>query len=210
LVEVVIEGESEHAHPLRPGPGYHSAVIPGVAAGARYRFRLDGAHAYPDPLSRFQPDGPHGPSLVVNPAAFPWSDEAWRGVALPGQVIYELHVGTFTPEGTFDAAIRELPALSELGVTLLEVMPVAEFPAASTGPTAWRCSPFSRLRRRRAFKRFVDAAHRRLGVILTSSTTTSALDGCYLREFSDDLPTATTTSGGRDQLRRRTPRRCAS
>ena len=189
-VEVVIEDGPEQAHALRAGTsGYHSAVIPGVAAGARYRFRLDGAHAYPDPVSRFQPDGPHGPSLVVDPAAFPWSDEAWRGVALPGQVIYELHVGTFTAEGTFDAAIRELPALSELGVTLLEVMPVAEFP----GRFNWGYdgvalfAPYHGYGDAEAFKRFVDAAHRvGLGVILDVVYNHFGPDGCYLREFSAD------------------------
>ena len=189
-VEVVIEGEPEHAHPLRAGTsGYHSAVVPGAAAGARYRFRLDGTDAYPDPLSRFQPDGPHGPSLVVDPSAFLWSDEAWRGVDPPGQVLYELHVGTFTAAGTFDAAIRELPGLRELGVTLLEVMPVAEFP----GRFNWGYdgvalfAPYHGYGDAEAFKRFVDAAHRvGLGVILDVVYNHLGPDGSYLREFSAD------------------------
>ena len=189
-VDVVIEGEPEHAHPLRAGAsGYHSAVVPGAAAGDRYRFRLDNGRTYPDPLSRFQPDGPHGPSLVVDPAAFRWSDGAWRGIALPGQVIYELHVGAFTAEGTFDAAIRELPELHELGVTLLEVMPVAEFP----GRFNWGYdgvalfAPYHGYGDAEAFKRFVDAAHRvGLGVILDVVYNHFGPDGCYLREFSAD------------------------
>jgi maltooligosyltrehalose trehalohydrolase len=187
-VEVVIEGEPEH--PLRQAAsGYHAAVVRGVGPGARYRFRLDGAHAFPDPVARFQPDGPHGPSLVVDPAAFPWSDETWRGVAMPGQVIYELHIGTFTAEGTFDAALRELPGLRDLGVTLLEVMPVAEFP----GRFNWGYdgvglfAPYHGYGDPEAFKRFVDAAHRvGLGVILDVVYNHFGPDGCYLREFSAD------------------------
>jgi len=189
-VEVVIEGGPAQAYPLRAGAsGYHSAMVPRVGAGARYRFRLDGAHAYPDPLSRFQPDGPHGPSLVVDPGAFAWSDDRWRGIALPGQVLYELHVGTFTAEGTFDAAIRELPALRDLGVTVLELMPVAEFPGRfnwgydGVAPFA----PYHGYGDPEALKRFVDAAHRvGLGVILDVVYNHFGPDGCFLREFSAD------------------------
>src|SRR4051812_43148025 len=109
--------------------GYFAGHAPAAAAGTRYRYRLDDdATAYPDPASRSQPDGPHGPSAVIDPAAFRWTDADWPGVTLAGQVIYEMHVGTFTPEGTWAAAARALPFLAELGVTVLEVMPVAEFP----------------------------------------------------------------------------------
>jgi maltooligosyltrehalose trehalohydrolase len=83
--------------------GWFAAVAPGVGAGARYRFRLDGADAFPDPASRSQPDGVHGPSEVVDPSAFRWTDDGWRGVARDELVIYELHVGTVTEAGTFDA-----------------------------------------------------------------------------------------------------------
>src|SRR5581483_10562776 len=100
-----------------------------AGAGTRYRFRLDGGERlFPDPASRFQPDGPHGPSQVINPHSFKWTDQAWPGVSMRGQVIYELHLGTFTPEGTLAAAMRELPELADLGVTVVELMPVAEFP----------------------------------------------------------------------------------
>jgi maltooligosyltrehalose trehalohydrolase len=189
-VEVVIEGEREQSHPLRAGAsGHYWGVVPGVGPGARYRFRLDGGPAYPDPVSRFQPEGPHGASLVVDPGAFPWSDDAWRGIVIPGQVIYELHIGAFTPDGTFDAAIRELPALRDLGITLLEVMPVAEFP----GRFNWGYdgvalfAPYHGYGDQEAFKRFVDAAHRvGLGVILDVVYNHFGPDGCYLREFSAD------------------------
>ena len=86
--------------------------------GTLYRYRFgDGAERFPDPASRFQPLGPHGPSQVVDPTAFAWTDAAWRGVALERQVLYEMHVGTFTEEGTWLAALEQLPALADLGIT---------------------------------------------------------------------------------------------
>ncbi len=108
----------------------------------RYRFRLDrGDAALPDPASRFQPDGPHGPSEIVDPEDFDWTDGGWSGVPREQLVIYEMHVGTFTPDGSWQAAARELPALAALGITCLEIMPVADFPAGSAGDmTASTCS----------------------------------------------------------------------
>ncbi len=115
--------------PLRPGPrGYHAAEVEGVAPGARYRYRLDGGQALPDPASRHQPDGVHGPSAVVDPAAHAWSDGAWRGPDPESLILYECHVGTCTAEGTFAAIIPRLPELARLGVTALELMPVVQFP----------------------------------------------------------------------------------
>src|SRR5690606_34678165 len=103
-------------------------------AGTRYRFRLDdGDQLFPDPASRFQPLGPLGPSELIDPAAYRWNDANWKGCRLPGQVIYELHLGTFTPEGTLAAATRELPRLAELGVSLIELLPLADF----CGPFGW-------------------------------------------------------------------------
>jgi len=110
------------------GGGYFSGVVACSRAGDLYRYRLDGGECFPDPASRFQPDGPFGPSQVVDPDRFSWSDAGWRGPDLAGQVIYEMHVGTFTAEGTWQAASRHLERLADLGVSLLEVMPVAEFP----------------------------------------------------------------------------------
>jgi maltooligosyltrehalose trehalohydrolase len=95
-VEVVLENELG-AYPLhREENDYFTALVPGITPGALYRYRIDGARHYPDPCSRFQPYGPHGPSLIVDPFAFPWHDDTWRGIRMPGQVIYEMHVGTFT------------------------------------------------------------------------------------------------------------------
>ena len=119
-----------------PGDGPTSAeatwsgVVDGVGPGARYRFRLDGGDLLADPASRLQPDGVHGPSEVVDVASFVWTDDAWTGVALEDTVLYELHVGTFTADGTFDAAIGELDRLVDLGITTVELMPVNAFPGA--------------------------------------------------------------------------------
>jgi maltooligosyltrehalose trehalohydrolase len=168
--------------------GYFSGTAAAAAAGALYRFRLDGGEAlYPDPASRFQPQGPHGPSQVIDPAAFPWTDRGWRGTGPEGQVLYEMHVGTFTPEGTWEAAARELPALADLGVTALEVMPVAEF----AGRFGWGYdgvdlfAPTHLYGTPDDFRRFVDRAHALgLGVLLDVVYNHLGPDGCYLREFS--------------------------
>ncbi|HSK38662.1 MAG TPA: malto-oligosyltrehalose trehalohydrolase, partial [Arenibaculum sp.] len=111
--------------------GYWSGTLPGAGIGHRYGFLLDDdPKPYPDPASRFQPDGPHGLSALVDPSTFQWDDEAWHGVPEDGRVVYEMHIGTFTPEGTWAAAAARLPALAELGVSVLEVMPVSEFSGA--------------------------------------------------------------------------------
>ncbi|MEW6324253.1 MAG: malto-oligosyltrehalose trehalohydrolase [Nitrospirota bacterium] len=192
-VEVVLDGDARTV-PLSPEEnGYFSATAPGVGAGVLYRYRLDGGGSFPDPCSRFQPQGPHGPSLVVDPAAYRWRDEDWRGVTLPGQVLYELHVGAFTREGTFDAAARELAELRRLGVTLIEVMPVAEWP----GRFNWGYdgvdlyAPSRQYGDEESLKRFVDAAHAEgLGVILDAVYNHLGPSGNYLKEFSDDYFTA--------------------
>ena len=134
-VDVVFEGEGAPAPvPLQhEGDGYFSAWVTEAGAGVRYRLRLDGGEALPDPASRWQPEGPHGPSEVVAPDAYAWTDGDWRGVTPHGQVLYELHVGTFTPEGTYAAAERHLPFLQDLGITVIELMPVNEF----NGPFGW-------------------------------------------------------------------------
>src|SRR5262249_47669801 len=105
-VEVVLEGQNIDPVALAPGAdGYFAGPVSAAVPGSFYRFRLDGEkNLYPDPASRFQPEGPHGPSQVIDSAAFPWSDQVWTGARLEGQVIYEMHVGTFTREGTWAAA----------------------------------------------------------------------------------------------------------
>jgi maltooligosyltrehalose trehalohydrolase len=115
--------------PMEPlGEGYRGADVDGVSDGTRYTFRLDGGPPRPDPASRSQPDGVAGPSEVVSPEKFAWTDRDWKGVARPDLVFYELHTGTFSPSGTFEGVLERLGTLVELGVTSVELMPVAAFP----------------------------------------------------------------------------------
>lgn len=192
-VEVVLEGpggtDDTRAFVLDAEPhGYFSGAVREAAAGARYRFRLDDGKSFPDPASRFQPEGPHGPSEVVAPERFAWTDAAWRGLPLAGQVLYELHVGTFTREGTWAAAARELPGLVELGVTAIQVMPVADFPGRFGWGYDGVCwfAPSHLYGRPDDLRRFVDIAHGLgLGVLLDVVYNHYGPEGCYLREFSD-------------------------
>ncbi len=191
-VEVVIYGpDAEWLYPMTAeGEGYFSALVEGHGAGARYKYRLDERDSFPDPASRSQPEGVHGPSEVVDPGVFPWTDAAWKGIPLEEMVIYELHVGTFTPEGTFEAAIARLEDLVALGVTAVEVMPVAEFP----GERNWGYDGVSLFAPSRAyggpeaFRRFVDAAHRRgLAVLLDVVYNHFGPEGNYLPAFTSGL-----------------------
>jgi maltooligosyltrehalose trehalohydrolase len=113
---------------LRPeGTGYFSGVVEEARAGDFYRYVLD-AGSFPDPASRFQPAGPHEASQVIDPRAYAWNDDGWPGVGDGPHVIYEMHIGTFTQAGTWAAAAELLPGLAELGITILEIMPIADFP----------------------------------------------------------------------------------
>ncbi|MFL6237427.1 MAG: alpha-amylase family glycosyl hydrolase, partial [Thermoanaerobaculia bacterium] len=167
--------------------GWFSGLVKGAGAGALYKYRLDGGDTFPDPASRSQPQGPHGPSQVVDPSTFEWTDGDWPGAGREGQVIYEMHIGTFTPEGTWEAAARELPELAELGITVLEVMPVAEFP----GRFGWGYdgvdlfAPYHLYGEPDDFRRFVDRAHAAgLAVILDVVYNHLGPDGNYLKQFS--------------------------
>jgi maltooligosyltrehalose trehalohydrolase len=190
-VEVVFEGGQLAPLKLdRDADGYFGGISPHAAAGALYCFRLDGGeYLYPDPVSRFQPRGVHGPSMVVDPTTFEWTDKGWTGVPAAGQVLYEMHIGTFTKEGTWAAATRELPYLKDLGVTCLEVMPVAEF----AGWFGWGYdgvdlfAPYHHYGQPDEFRRFVDRAHALgIGVILDLVYNHLGPDGNYLRAFADD------------------------
>ncbi|MGB3293355.1 MAG: malto-oligosyltrehalose trehalohydrolase, partial [Phormidesmis sp.] len=110
--------------------GYWHASAPDLPAGTRYKYQLEGGASWPDPASCFQPDGVHGPSEVVNHSQFDWQDGDWQGIPLTDYIIYEVHVGAFTSEGTFEAVIARLPDLVELGINVIEIMPVAQFPGA--------------------------------------------------------------------------------
>jgi malto-oligosyltrehalose trehalohydrolase len=161
---------SGHPHEMSEvGGGWWSVMLPGAAPRARYGFRLDGGDLLADPRSPRQPDGPAAMSECYDHSAFSWTDAGWRGVPLPGAVVYELHVGTFTAEGTFDAAIKRLDHLSDLGVDTIELMPVAAFP----GERGWGYDGIGLWAVHEPYggpdelKRFVDACHaRRLGVML--------------------------------------------
>jgi maltooligosyltrehalose trehalohydrolase len=154
--------------------------------GDRYAYVLDSSQPIPDPVSRFLPGGVHGPTEIVDPALYAWSDEAWRGLPLDDYVIYELHVGTFTPDGTFAAAAEKLPYLKDLGVTVIEVMPVA----ATPGTRNWGydgVSPYAvqaNYGGPAAFRRFVDAAHE-LGLAVMLDVVYNHLgpEGNYLSMF---------------------------
>ena len=143
--------------------GWYAVRVAGAAAGARYEFVIDGESGVPDPASRFQPEGVHGPSEVVDPTGFEWRDADWRGRPWHEVVLYELHVGTFTRGGTFAAAARQLDHLAGLGVTAVELMPLAEFPGArgwGYDGVLW-FAPFHGYGRPEDLKAFVRAAHER-------------------------------------------------
>jgi maltooligosyltrehalose trehalohydrolase len=199
-VEVVFEPDGGGLALAPARDGYWEGLATRARPGARYRYRLDGGEPLvPDPASRFQPDGPRGPSVVIDPH-FPWSDGAWRGRPLAGQVIYELHVGTFSPEGTFRGAAARLPHLRDLGVTTVELMPVVEFPGAfgwgydGVDPFA----PYHGYGRPEDLRRFVDEAHRLgLGVILDVVYNHLGPDGSPLPAFSRHYLSAEATEWGR-------------
>jgi maltooligosyltrehalose trehalohydrolase len=191
-VEIVrYEGERPVTNYLlaAEGDGYFSGNLSDITVGARYMYRLDGGEPRPDPAARFQPEGVHGPSLVIDPHTFRWSDTAWRGVGLNDLVIYELHVGTATTEGSFAALIARLDALRDLGVTAVELMPLADFPGARN----WGYDGVALYAPARAYgtpdelRQLVDAAHGRgLAVLLDVVYNHLGPDGNYLREFSRD------------------------
>ena len=168
------------------GCGYFTHVQSGVAEGLPYVFRRADGREYPDPASRWQPQGVHGPSVVFFPGAYSWTDAGWRGVAREDLVIYELHVGTFTPEGTLAAIAPRLPELAALGVTAVELMPVGQFP----GDRNWGYDgvyPYAVQNSYggpRALQQFVDAVHHcGLAIILDVVYNHLGPEGNYLGKF---------------------------
>jgi maltooligosyltrehalose trehalohydrolase len=186
-VAVVVEGHGDFELQAE-GNGYFSGARGPTPVGSLYRLRLDGNGTLaPDPASRFQPQGHDGPSELVDAGAYGWRDAAWRGLARDGQVVYEMHVGTFTREGTWPAATRELAALAELGITAIELMPVGEFPGAFGwgydvvhyfAPTRLYGTPDE-------MRAFVDEAHRvGIGVILDVVYNHCGTIGCFLPDYT--------------------------
>jgi maltooligosyltrehalose trehalohydrolase len=192
-VEVVLEDTAE-AKPkffsLTAEPGGYFSGTAGASSGTRYRFRVNGTeNFYPDPASRLQPDGPHGPSCVVDVTKFRWTDFDWPGLKLKGQIFYEMHIGTFTREGTWRAAAEQLPELARIGITVIEMMPVAEFP----GKFGWGYDGVDLFAPSHLYgtpddlRAFIDRAHSLgLGVILDVVYNHFGPDGNYLAIYSDD------------------------
>ncbi|HLI23620.1 MAG TPA: malto-oligosyltrehalose trehalohydrolase [Acidimicrobiales bacterium] len=187
---VDMEADPEAADRPGSGPpdrwGWWSVGVEGAGPGTRYRFSVDGGPPRPDPRSRWQPHGVDGPSAVDDPRSFPWSDGGWRGARLAGAVIYELHVGTFSAEGTFEGAIAHLDHLVDLGVTAVEIMPVAE----ASGERGWGYdgvdlwAPHHAYGGPRGLRRLVDACHARgLAAVLDVVYNHLGPAGNYLAEF---------------------------
>ena len=210
-VRLVI-GDTEHEM-SGTGGGWWRAEVPGSGAGTDYAFRLDDDPTrLPDPRSQWQPAGVHGPSRRYEHRAFPWTDQAWTGRALPGSVVYELHIGTFTEDGTFNRAIEHLDHLVDLGVDFVEVLPVNAF----DGEAGWGYDgvlwgavhqPYGGPD---AFKRFVDACHTRgLGVVLDVVYNHLGPSGAYLDRFGPYFkgetiwgPSLNLDGPGSDEVRR--------
>lgn len=174
--------------PMEPvGDGYYELHVSEAKPGDRYRFLLEENQLLPDPASRFQPEGVHGPSMVVDPSVYAWQDEGWSGIPREDLVFYELHVGTFSPEGSFNGVQERLPYLRDLGVTAIELMPVADFPgrwnwgydhAALYAPANTYGTPDD-------LRRLVDAAHHYgLAVYLDVIYNHLGPDGAYITSFA--------------------------
>src|ERR1051325_6582073 len=184
-VDLAIEGRKPE--PMRDaGDGIREITVAALAAGTRYQYRLDGERYRPDPVSRWQPEGVQGPSVVVDPSRFTWTDHGFRGHARDALVFYELHVGTYTTAGTFEALIPHLAGLADLGVTAVELMPIAEFP----GSRNWGYdgvhlyAPQSTYGGPQGLRRLVDACHAQgLSVFLDVVYNHLGPEGNYLAEF---------------------------
>jgi maltooligosyltrehalose trehalohydrolase len=184
----------------RTGKGYWRTVLEGLPPDARYLYRLDGRLERPDPASHCQPLGVHGCSQTVDHGRFPWTDGAWTGLPIEDWIIYEVHVGTFTPEGAFEAIIPRLPELVELGVNALELMPVAQFP----GDRNWGYDgvyPFAvqgSYGGPEGLKRLVDACHRlKISVVLDVVYNHLGPEGNYLEDFAPYFTTRYRTPWGK-------------
>ena len=172
----------------RDASGYHDALVPDARAGSLYYVEIGDDTRLPDPASRFQPRGPEGPSEVIDPAAYSWHDRDWSGIPAR-RIVYEVHVGTFTQPGTWAAAAAELPALAAIGINVVEILPLAEFP----GAFGWGYdgvllfAPTRLYGRPDDLRAFVDEAHRLgIGVVLDVVYNHCGPDGCPLGRFSQD------------------------
>lgn len=191
-VEVVFIESGESLKLVSEKEGYFSGMFE-VQPKCLYQFKLDGKkRLYPDPASRYQPEGPFGPSQIIDPSKFKWSDKKWNGVTKEGQVLYEMHIGTFTPEGTWKSASKKLAHLADLGITVIEMMPVADFP----GNFNWGYdgvlffAPTHNYGTPDDLRYFINEAHKLgIGVILDVVYNHFGPDGNPLLEFSQDYLT---------------------
>lgn len=188
-VELVDDDGSTFVEMSERAEGEFGVFVTGIGAGTRYVFRLDRGESRPDPYSRFQPEGVHGPSEVIDPSTYVWSDDGWKGVSREGMAVYELHIGTMTAEGTFSSLINELQELKNLGVTAIELMPVAQCP----GRWNWGYDGVDLFAPSNAYgtpddmRRLVDAAHRvGLAVILDVVYNHFGPEGNYLGVYADE------------------------
>jgi maltooligosyltrehalose trehalohydrolase len=166
--------------------GYHRAILKALDANTKYLYRLEDGRELPDPASRLQPEGVHGPSQIVDTGAFRWTDQSWEGRPLAGSIFYELHVGVYTPEGTFDALIPRLPDLVDLGITTIEIMPIAQFPGGRNWgyDGTYPFAPQSTYGVPQQLQRLVDAAHGQgLAVALDVVYNHLGPEGNYLNAF---------------------------
>jgi maltooligosyltrehalose trehalohydrolase len=190
LEESAAKERKRSFHPLEREQGSYFSGSANVGASSCYRFRVNNAeHFHPDPASRFQPNGPHGSSVIVDPTTFRWTDADWRGLKLKSQIIYEMHIGTFTPHGTWSAAADQLAELKRIGITVVEMMPIADFP----GKFGWGYdgvdifAPAHQYGTPDDLRAFVNHTHSLgLSVILDVVYNHFGPDGNYLRVYSDD------------------------
>lgn len=192
-VKVVLDDPEKPDHPavidLTPEiGGYWSALVAAARPGMLYRFDLGSPdQLYPDPVSRYQPEGPYGPSLIIDPSRFNWTDQRWQGISEQGRVLYEMHIGTFTKEGTYRAAAQQLTELAELGITVIQLMPLAEF----DGEFGWGYdgvnfyAPYHVYGSPEDLRHFVNEAHNLgIGVILDVVYNHCGASGCFFPAFS--------------------------
>jgi maltooligosyltrehalose trehalohydrolase len=190
----------DQPHPMRPtGDGYFEALVASAVPGSLYGYRVDGGSLWPDPASRFQPDGVHGRSQVVAPDAYAWGDARWQGIQHRDLSFYELHVGTFSPEGTFEGVRQRLSYLRDLGITAIELMPLAEFPGRwnwGYDPAA-QWAPSCAYGRPEDLRRLVDEAHQHgLAVFLDVVYNHLGPDGAYVAAYQPIFTSAHHTPWG--------------
>lgn len=186
-VELKIVHPFEGLYPMfQDDDGYWRLKLEGINPGTQYLYRIDESNERPDPASNFQPFGVHGPSQVVDHLIFPWEDEQWSGIQVPKLIIYELHIGTFTDEGTFESAIKKIDHLVELGITAIEIMPVAQFPGSRNWgyDGVYPYAPQNSYGGPKGLKKLVSECHKRkIAVILDVVYNHLGPEGNYLREF---------------------------